>query len=77
MIEEKFMNRKTFTHLVKEAVLKKKLGYIDAVCYVCEQEGIDPEDVKKFIASPIKEKIRAEGTKLNLLPKDDDVLPFE
>ncbi len=76
MIEEKFMNRKMFGDLVTESVLKKKLSYIDAVLYICEQEGIDPEDVKKFLSSQIRDKIEAEAISLNHLPSKN-TLTFE
>jgi hypothetical protein len=76
MIEQGFMNRNTFTKLVDEAILDKKMTYIDAVLHICEEKGIEPEDVKKFISSIVKSKIEAEAQSLNLLPQGG-ILAFE
>lgn len=75
-IEEKFMNRKLFTELVESAVVKMKLSYIDAVCIVCEREGIEHEDCKKFVNRVIKEKLEAEARALNFLTREQ-TLSFE
>jgi uncharacterized protein YdhG (YjbR/CyaY superfamily) len=74
MIEQEFMNRSTFTKMVEEAVLKKKLSYIDAVVHICDEKSIDPEDVKKFISPVVKEKIEAEARRLNFLPRGNTLI---
>ena len=74
MIEKEFMNRNVFTKMVEEAVLSRKLSYIDAVIHICETEGIDPEDSKKFVSSVIKEKLEAEAISLNLLPSQNTLI---
>ena len=76
MIEQKFMNRATFTKMVEEAVFKKKMSYIDAVVHVCEHQGIEPEDSKKFISPVIKDKLEGEAISLNFLPRQN-TLPFD
>jgi len=74
MIEQKFMNRASFTKMVEEAVFKKKLSYIDAVVHVCENQEIDPEDSKKFISPVIKDKLEAEAIRLNFLPRQNTLI---
>ena len=74
--EDKFMNRGTFTKMVEESVRDKRLSYMDAVVHVCESEGIDPGDSKKFIAPAIRDKIEVEAMELNLLPRSS-MLPFD
>lgn len=76
MIDTQFMNRSTFTKLVEEAVFKKKLSYIDAVIHICDEQGIDPQDSKKFVSPVIKDKLEAEAMNLNLLPRQN-ILIFE
>lgn len=76
MTETGFMNRSNFSKLVEDAVLKKRMTYIDAVIYVCEDNKIDPEDSKKFLSGPIKSKIEGEAIRLNLLPSQN-CLEFE
>jgi len=46
--------------------------YIDAVISVCENHNIDPVIASKFLSKPIVEKIKIEGQKVNLLPKEID-----
>lgn len=74
MIDTQFMNRSTFTKLVETAVLKKKLSYIDAVIHICDEQGIDPQDSKKFVSPVIKDKLEAEAMSLNLLPRQNTLI---
>lgn len=61
--------------MVEEAVVKKKLSYIDAIVDVCDKHMIELDDVAKFIGPTLKEKLHAEAMKLNFLPKQN-TLPF-
>lgn len=74
MIEQKFLTKSKFSVLIENAVLKKKMTYMDAVLDVCEKNSIEPEDVKKFISAPIRDKIEAEAMNLNYLPKGNTLL---
>ena len=73
---KEFLTRTIFTKMVEEAVLDKKMDYMDAILLICEKNDIDPEGVKKFISVPIRNKIEAEAKKLNLLPRENE-LEFE
>lgn len=68
-IETQFLNKNRFTKLIEKTVADLKIGYMDAVLYVCDKNEIDPEDVSKFISPVIKGKIEAEAMNLNFLPK--------
>jgi hypothetical protein len=76
MVETQFLTKSKFSVLIENSVIKKKMSYIDAVVDICEKQGIDPEDVRKFIYAPIKDKIEAEAMKLNYLPRGNE-LTFE
>ena len=65
------MNRAKFSKIIEEQVVSKKLSYIDAVVEACDVTQIDPEDVKKFIAPQIKDKLEAEARQLNILPRQN------
>jgi len=67
--ESNFMNKKKFTKMVEDCVRTKSMSYMDTVVYLCEQNNLDIEDVKKYIAISIKEKIEMEAMKLNFLEK--------
>ena len=74
MIESKFLTKSKFSVLIENAVIKQKMSYMDAVLDVCDKNAIDPEDVKKFISTPIRDKIEAEAMRLNYLPKGNTLL---
>jgi hypothetical protein len=74
MIESKFLTKSKFSVLIENAVIKQKMTYMDAVLDVCDKNAIDPEDVKKFISTPIRDKIEAEAMRLNFLPKGNTLL---
>lgn len=68
-----FLTKSEFSKLVEKIVMEKRMGYIDAVLYVCEDHNVDPEDVKKFISGPIQDKIEGEAMRLNLIPKSNEL----
>ena len=69
--ESNFMNKKKFTKMVEDCVRTKSMSYMDTVVYLCEQNNLEIEDVKKYIAISIKEKIEMEAMKLNFLEKSE------
>jgi len=71
--ESNFMNRKKFTKMVEDTVKKKSMTYMDAVVYLCDDNGLEIEDVKKYIATSIKEKIEMEAMKLNYLERGESL----
>ena len=68
-IEDNFLTKSKFAKLVESTVIELKVSYMEAVLHLCEQNDIEPEDVKKFISPTIKGKIEAEAMQLNFLPK--------
>ena len=71
--ESNFMNKKKFTKMVEDCVRTKSMSYMDTVVYLCEQNNLEIEDVKKYIAISIKEKIEIEAMNLNFLEKSADL----
>ena len=71
--ESNFMNKKKFTKMVEDCVRTKSMTYMDTVVYLCEQNNLEIEDVKKYIAISIKEKIEFEAMKLNFLQKTESL----
>jgi hypothetical protein len=63
------MNAKEFTKIIEELVRTKKLSYIDAIVYYCDENEIDTSTVNTIITKSIKDKIRVEAENLNYLPK--------
>ena len=60
---------KTFIAEVEALVKTKKMSYMDAVLYVCEQKDIEPERIVRFIDKGLKDKIQDNAEELYYLPK--------
>jgi hypothetical protein len=73
-VEEKFLTKAKFSKLVEMTVIEKRLTYMDAILWLCEQHNIEPEDVKKFISPIIKDKLEAEARRLNFLPRTNELV---
>jgi len=67
--ESNFLTKKRFSKMIENTVRNNKLSYMDAVVYLCEDNNIELEDVKKFLSTTIKERIELEAMNLNYLPK--------
>lgn len=72
-MSDKFLTKSEFSKLVEKNVLDKKMSYMEAVLMVCEDHDIDPEDVRKFVSTPIQEKIEGEAMRLNLIPRTSEL----
>ena len=70
------LTKKKFTNSVEEIVIEKKLTYIDAIVYFCQENHLEPEAVKGLITPPLKEKIRAEAIGLRFLKESHAKLPI-
>lgn len=72
-VNETFLNKNRFTQLVHDTVTQLKSSYMEAILHICEQNNIDPQDVKRFVSPVIRDKLEAEARQLNLLPKTTTV----
>ena len=70
------LTKKKFTIAVEELVIEKKLSYIDAIVYFCQENHLEPESVKGLITPPLKEKIKAEAIGLRFLKESHARLPI-
>lgn len=71
VVDNQFLTKNKFGKMIEEAVTKYRLSYMDAVIHVCDDNEIDLEDVGRFINPTLKEKIAAEASRLNFLPKQN------
>lgn len=65
--EPEFMTKPKFRKLVDSTVRRHNMSYMDAVIHVCEENGIELEDVKRYVNVVLKQKIEAEAAELNFL----------
>ena len=68
-----FMTKAKFSKLVEAHVLQDRLSHMEAILYLCEKYGIEPQDCKKYISSVIKDKLEAEAMNLNFFPKANEL----
>jgi hypothetical protein len=69
-IKETFLTKAKMTKIIEQTVLEKRMPYLDAILHVCNEQGIEPDEVNKFISPVIKGKLEAEANQLNLLNMD-------
>ena len=79
LIDENFMDKNKFSMTIENIVKdsKRTINYIDAIVDYCQSKDIEIETVVKLIAPSLKEKIKAEATRLNYIKKTTKgVLPI-
>jgi hypothetical protein len=62
--------------MIESTVTANKMTYMDAVIDLCDRNGVELEEVRKFISPVIKSKLEAEAMRLNFLPRGNE-LPIE
>ena len=73
--EIEIMNTQTFSAIIEGVVKEKRITYLDAVVWYCEQKGVEIETGAKLVNSIIKKKLEAEASDLNYLKEKVTKLP--
>ena len=60
---------KSFSLEIEKLVKIKKMSYMDAVIFYCNEKDIDPKRITRFIDKGMKEKLQLDAEALNYLPK--------
>jgi len=63
------MNSKEFYNIIEGIVKEKRISYMDAVLWYCDENEIDTANVGPLISKNLKSKIEIEAQELNWLPK--------
>ena len=58
-----------FAIIIEDIVTSKKMTYLDAISYYCEETKMEPQTVGKLVQGSLKDKLREEVTALHYLPK--------
>jgi hypothetical protein len=68
----------TLSELIEKVeflVRKDNMSYTEAICEICEQKELEPEDVAKLIKKgPLKNKLEVEATKRNIVKSNTSTL---
>lgn len=63
------MTSQKFSIIIEETVQNKRLSYMDAIVWWCEQHEMEIEVAAKLCNGVIKEKLRYEAQELNFMEK--------
>ena len=63
------MTTQKFSMIIESTVKEKRLSYMDAITWWCDQNEFEIETAAKLVNSNIKEKLRYEAQELNFLEK--------
>jgi len=63
------MTKKKFSEMVEKEVRYRRMTYMDAIIFVCEENKIEVEDARKYVTPIIKSKLETEAMDLNFIPK--------
>ena len=64
-----FKNAASFSLHIEELARKHRVSHMDAVLKYCEDNYLEPEDIKSLINKPLKDKIENDMREANMLPK--------
>ena len=65
----KILSPQDFTITIEHIKKSKKMTYMDAIHYYCEQNNIEPETIGKLVQGSLKQKVREEAENLHFMPK--------
>jgi len=63
------MTREELVLQTEMLVHKDNMTYAEAICHLCEQRMIDPEDMAKLVKGPLKVKLEAEAMSRNIIKR--------
>lgn len=64
-----FKGAAAFSLHIEELARKHRISHMDAVLKYCEENFLEPEDIKSLVNKTLKDKIENDMRNANLLPK--------
>lgn len=64
-----FKGTSSFSLHIEKLAKERRLSYMDAVLKYCEENFLEPDDVKHLINKTLKDKIEQDMMDANMLPK--------
>jgi len=65
----KILSPQDFTITIEHIKKSKKVSYMDAIQYYCEQNKLEPETIGKLVQGVLKQKVREEAESLHFFPR--------
>lgn len=64
-----FKGAAAFSLHIEELARKNRISHMDAVLKYCEENFLEPDDIKSLVNKTLKDKIENDLRNANLLPK--------
>lgn len=64
-----FKNAAGFSLHIEELAQKYRITHMEAVLKYCEENYLEPEDIKNLVNKTLKDKIQNDMRQVNMLPK--------
>lgn len=64
-----FKGTTSFSLHIEKLAIERRLSYMDTVLKYCEENYLEPDDIKHLINKTLKDKIEQDMMESNLLPK--------
>lgn len=64
-----FKNAAQFSLHIEQMASEKRMSHMEAVLKYCEENFIEPDEIKSLINKPLRDKIEIDMREANLLPK--------
>jgi KaiC/GvpD/RAD55 family RecA-like ATPase len=64
-----FKNAASFSLHIEELARKHRMSHMDAVLFYCQENFLEPDDIKSLVNKTLKDKIENNMRDANLLPK--------
>jgi transposase-like protein len=61
------MNSKEFSLTIEGIVKEKRITYMEAVVWYCDENGLDTSQISSLVSKSLKEKIQVEASNKNML----------
>ena len=72
--EENFLTKKSFSQMIENFVYHNKMSYMDTIVHLCEENGLELEDIKKYLSPTIVESIsKSENETVTFLTQTEHV----
>lgn len=69
MKDTMFKTASQFSLFIEQMASEKRMTHMDAVLKYCEDNFIEPDEIKSLINKTLKDKIEVDMQEANLLPK--------
>ena len=64
-----FKNAAQFSLHIEKMATEKRMTHMEAVLKYCEENFVEPDEIKSLINKPLRDKIEIDMREANLLPK--------